>query len=261
MISKFKARKLGQNFLISREIAINEAEHANEKTVLEIGPGHGILTRELCTRAKEVIAVEKDGLLYSELKRSLDFENLKLIHADFLELGEELDPEGIDIVIANIPYNISSEVINWLSENGKEAVLCLQKEFVERMLAQEGTRQYSKLSVFSALSFSITEIMVVPRGNFSPVPAIDSEIIYMKPRKARIGEKEAGVIGALMQHKKRTVRKALIDSRAYFNSSKEEMDGIAKMTGCAEKRVFMLDPKKLLELSEKIIGYKKTKGS
>ena len=262
MLRKFKARKLGQVFLTNRDVAYNEAEHANEKVVLEIGPGHGILTRELCARAKKVIAVEKDVLLYDELKRSFDFPNLKLIRADFLELADEqLDLKEIDIVIANIPYNISSEVIGWLCEKGKEAVLCLQKEFVEHMLAKEGTRNYSKLSVFSALSLSISEIMDVPKGNFSPVPKIDSEVIYVKPKKTRLTEKQEGVIGALMQHKKRTVRKAFVDSRAYFGETKKGMDEIARETGSAEKRVFTLSPTELLELADNAIKLQKTKGS
>lgn len=262
MLRKFKGRKLGQVFLINRDVAYNEAEHANEKVVLEIGPGHGVLTKELCLRAKKVIAVEKDVLLYDELKRNLDFPNLKLIHADFLELtDEQLDAKEIDIVIANIPYNISSEIIGWLCEQGKEAVLCLQKEFVEHMLAKEGSRSYSKLSVFSALSLSISEIMDVPKGNFNPVPKIDSEVIYIKPKKTRLTEKQEEVIGALMQHKKRTVRKAFIDSRAYFDETKERMDEIAKNTGVAEKRVFTLNPAELLELADKAIEFQKTKGS
>lgn len=262
MLRKFKARSLGQVFLTSRDIAISEAEHAPEKVVLEIGPGHGILTKELCVRARKVIAVEKDSLLYGELKRGLDFPNLRLINADFLYLTDkELNPSEIDIVISNIPYNISSEVIKWLSIKGKEAVLCLQKEFVEHMLAREGTSNYSKLSVFSALSFSMTEIMRVPKGNFSPNPKIDSEIIYLKPKKAGPTKDQDGIIGALMQHKKKTLRNALIDSRAYFNSTKARMDELAKATGFAEKRVFMLSPTELLELANRIITIQKTNGS
>lgn len=257
MLDRLRATRLGQVFLIGREIAINEAEHAYEKTVLEIGPGHGILTRELCIRAKKVIAVEKDTLLYNELRRNLDFGNLELINADFLDLtAETLDPESIDIVIANIPYNISSEVIDWLVRNGKEAVLCLQKEFVEHMLAEPGTRKYSKLSVFSSLSLAISEIMDVPKGNFNPVPSVDSEIIFVKPKAGRLTEAEWGIVGCLMQHKKKTVRNALIDSRAYFDASKEEMDKISKATQSSGKRVFTLTPLELRELADKIIGFR-----
>lgn len=262
MLNKFRAKRLGQNFLVNREIACNEAEHAPGKVILEIGPGHGILTKELCLRAKKVIAVEKDSLLYGELKRGLDTENLELINADFLKLGKAaLDPDEIDMVIANIPYNISSEVIAWLSENGKEAVLCLQKEFVERMLAKPGTREYSKLSVFCALGFSITEIMDVPAGNFNPKPKVDSEIIYIRPRKSALNKDQKEIIAALMQHKKRTVRRALMDSRAVFSATKEGMAEIADRTGSGERRVFTLSPEELLGLAERVAKAQKTKGS
>ncbi len=258
MLRKFKARKLGQNFLVSKDIAAAEAEHAHGKVVLEIGPGRGMLTRELCSRAKKVIAVEKDELLCGEIKRGMNFDNLVLVNRDFLKLdGSEFDAGEVEIVIANIPYNISSEVVSWLSEKGKEAVLCLQKEFVASMVARPGTREYSKLSVFSSLSFSITEIMDVPRGNFSPAPSVDSEIIYMKPRQGRPGKGEWGVIGALMQHKKKTLRNALLDSRAYFGAGKDGMSALADKIGDQGRRVFTLAPEELLRISEEILRFRR----
>ncbi len=262
MLRKFKARRMGQNFLLSKDIAISEAEHAHGKVVLEIGPGKGILTRELCSRARKVIAVEKDEILCGEIKRSMNFDNLVLVNRDFLKLdGSEFSVDEVEIVIANIPYSISSEVVSWLSEKGKEAVLCLQKEFVRSMIARPGTREYSKLSVFAALSFSITEIMEVSRGNFSPAPSVDSEIIYMKPREGRPGRDEFGVIGALMQHKKKTLRNALIDSRAYFGAGKNEMSALADNVTDHGRRVFTLAPEELLRISIEILSIQKVKGS
>lgn len=262
MNGRFLARKLGQNFLMNRDIAAREAEHAYGKTVLEIGPGRGILTEELCARAKKVIAVEKDGLLYSELKRNLNADNLELIKADFLKLGaERLDPGSVDMVIANIPYGISSEVMGWLSRNGKEALLCLQKEFVQRMLAKEGTREYSKLSVVCSLGFRITEIMDVPAGNFNPKPSVDSEIIFIKPLKSRMTPAQEAVISALMQHKKKTIRSALIDSRSHFGATKAEMSAIASALGGSDRRVFMLSPEELLSVADSVSSLQKTKGS
>lgn len=257
-MNRYRRRALGQNFLVNRDIAQAEAEHAHGKRILEIGPGHGILTSELCERAKSVIAVEKDPNLFRELKNGLNFKNLELINADFLKSKGKLKTEDIDMVISNIPYSISSEVIGWLVREGKEAVLCLQKEFVERMLAKEGTSEYSKLSVFSALSLSITEIMDVPSGNFNPKPEVDSEIIYIKPRKERLNQEQEEIISALMQHKKRTVRKALIDSRKSFGLTKEKMSEISELTNMGEMRVFNLSPKELLGLSDKIMAIRKS---
>src|SRR5690349_21760406 len=122
-------KSLGQNFLKNRDVAIAEAAHSYEKVVLEIGPGYGILTKELCKHAKRVIAVEKDANLYRFLTNEIKSKKLKLINKDFFKASdEELETEKIDIVIANIPYNLSSKVVEWLFTNSKQAVLCLQKE-------------------------------------------------------------------------------------------------------------------------------------
>ncbi len=263
MFKKLKATKMGQVFLVNRDIAMNEAEHAYEKTVLEIGPGHGILTLELCKKAKKVIAVEKDKLLYDELKRNYNIENLELINADFLDLTEkDIDYNSIDIVISNIPYVISSKIIAWIVKHKKEAVLCLQKEFVEHMMAAPGTREYTKLSVFSSLALSISEIMVVDRGNFNPIPSIDSEIIYIRPKHgSNISEEEWMVINALMQHKKKTVRRAILDSESYLNLGKKTADMISKEESYSSKRIFAMDPEEILGLAKHIIAHQKTKGS
>ncbi len=263
MLRKFRTRELGQNFLVNKAIAESESEHAHGRVVLEIGPGKGILTRELCKRAKKVIAIEKDSFLYNQLKREFQMPNLVLINADFLrvdlppaEMGE------IDIIIANIPYGISGKVIEWLSENKKEAVLCLQKEFVMRMLAMPGEAEYSKLSVFSHLSLKTTEIMAVPRGNFSPPPNVDSEIIYVRPTGTEIPKKERDVIGLLMQHKKKTLRNAVIDSRKALGLEKEAASSLAESMDKNKERIFSMRPAEILNAAGEILGsVQKTNGS
>ncbi len=258
MLDRIKAKKLGQVFLVNRNIAEAEAEHAHGKSILEIGPGHAMLTTELCKRAKSVIAVEKDPSIYRELKSTMNYPNLMLINADFLDFAkDEASSHKIDMLIANVPYGLSSKVIEWLADTGSEAVLCLQKEFVERMLSSEGTREYSNLSVMSALSFSITEIMNVDRGNFSPVPKVDSEIIYLKPKSKRPKKDELKVISILMQHKKRTLRKALIDCRAFFSSTKGEMSKLSDTLGMGERRIFTMSPAELLSLAGRILSLQK----
>lgn len=258
MLDRLKAKKLGQVFLINKGIAEAEAEHAYGKDILEIGPGHAILTNELCKRARSVVAVEKDPSIYRELKSSMNYPNLTLINDDFLEFAKaEASKHKIDMLISNVPYGISSSVIAWLALTGKEAVLCLQKEFVERMLAKEGTRDYSNLSVMSALSFSITEIMGVDRGNFSPVPNVDSSIVYLKPRSGMPKKEELDAISALMQHKKRTLRKALIDCRSFFGSTKEGMSRLSDKLGSGERRIFTMSPAELLSLADRILALQK----
>lgn len=254
---KFESRKrLGQNFLISEAVARAEAVHASGKAVLEIGPGKGMLTKELCRYAKKVIAVEKDQRLYAFLRSTLQMKNLELINADFFAVQWPAHViNSIDIVIANIPYNLSSRTISWLFTNNKSAVLCLQKEFVEHMTAPEGTRNYSRLSVMCALSFNIIEIMHVPRSSFNPVPKVDSTIVLIKPKKLRISADEYNIINLLMQHKKKTLRNAIIDSAPELGDTRRLQDYIAK-NDCSE-RVFKMTPDEILEISRNLEALQK----
>ncbi len=249
-----KTHMMGQVFLVSPHIAEIEAAHAIGKNVLEIGPGQGILTRALLRNARLVVGVEKDRGLYSALKMSIASKKLKLLHMDFFDAtDEELQLGKVDIVISNVPYSLSSRIIGWLAEKRMQAVLCLQKEFVDHMLAEPDTREYSNISVTTALCFRVTKIMEVGRNNFRPVPLVDSSIIYMKPLHGMPGREELKIIAAMMQHKKKTVRNALIDSSWSLGIEKGEMVKIADAVRNNGGRVFKLAPSELLELSREVI--------
>jgi len=245
-------KSLGQSFLINEHYAEIEAAHAAGKTVLEIGAGSGMLTGKLCEVAKKVIAVEIDAALYNELKRRIKADNLKLINGNFFSISAEaLELKHIDIVIANVPYSLSSKTTEFLSENNLQAVLCLQKEFVEHMLAKPGTRNYSRLSVMSQLNFRITKIISVARGNFRPVPKVDSEIVYLKPI-AHIDSETAKIIKALMQYKKKTIKNAVAYACKTLGMSDDKIkDAIAAAKPQGE-RLFKLSPHEVLELAEHI---------
>ena len=104
--------------------------------------------------------------------------------------------------------------------------------------------------------------MVVDKGNFNPIPSIDSEIIYIRPKQGNnISEEEWKVINALMQHKKKTVRRAILDSESYLNTGKKIADMISQEENYSKRRVFSMSPEELLVLARRIIAYQKTKGS
>lgn len=250
----FKAnKKLGQNFLINRDIAISEAAHAEDKVVIEIGPGRGILTEELCNVAAKVIAVEKDERLFNYLSSKLQYKNLTLLNKDFFSCTDsELMLDEVDILISNIPYNLSSKVISWLHHNNMEAVLCLQKEFVEHMLAIPGSKNYSKLSVICSLSFKIIEIMKVSRKSFIPKPKIDSQIIYLKPLASSMTEAEDYIINLIMQHKKKLLKNALFDSSKNLNIAKEKLAFFLNKTSLSSERVFTLNPAQILQVAREL---------
>jgi 16S rRNA (adenine1518-N6/adenine1519-N6)-dimethyltransferase len=254
MKSFFPKKKLGQNFLVNKRIAIAEAVHASGKNVLEIGPGYGILTEELCKRAGHVVAVEKDHFLWSMLSAKMKSRNLELVEGDFFEVEKSLNLSEINIVISNIPYNLSSKTIEWLSYRKKEAVLCMQKEFVEHMLASKGSKKYSRLSVYAQLSFSMTKIIDVKRGNFRPVPKVDSAIVYMKPKENAPSEEELKIIGLLMQHKKKELKNAIVDSSKQLGISKERAQELAEKFEKKNERIFKMSPEELLEEARHLIG-------
>ncbi|MEM3839117.1 MAG: 16S rRNA (adenine(1518)-N(6)/adenine(1519)-N(6))-dimethyltransferase RsmA [Candidatus Micrarchaeaceae archaeon] len=248
-----RRHRTGQVFLVNKRIAEIEAEHAAGKTVLEIGPGPGILTAALLRKAKKVIAVEKDKHLAELLISRIRSKKLRLINKDFLDTSdEEIGAGSIDIVVSNIPYSISSRVIEWLAEHQIGAVLCLQKEFVDHMLAREGTPNYSRLSVMTTLSFRITKILDVPRTQFRPVPLVDSSIVYMKPLGRRVAGPAADVLRALMQHKKKTVRNAMLDSAGQFGRSCAEISAIMAGIALCNERPFKLSPESLLSIASEI---------
>ena len=244
-------KRLGQNFLICPKVAKASAAHAAGKRVLEIGPGLGFLTNELCKTASSVIAVEKDSGMAEMLSTRVRSSNLRVIKADFLDEAEKL-PKDIDILIANIPYNISSKVVEWATANDLESVICLQKEFVEHMTASPGTRNYTRLSVICSLTVSITEIMPVPATCFVPRPRVSSKLIYMKPNGFKIGAKDYNMIRLLMEHKKKRVKNALFDSRKELGLDNDAARAISSHLAHADSVVFKLTPKQILETAHQM---------
>ena len=251
-------RKMGQNFLKSPKIAEFEAGYAEGKNALELGAGLGVLTRKLCEVANSVLAIEKDRALFERLKKDLAFSNLKLLNADFFELDPEVF-DKCDIMVSNIPYNISSKVLMWLSERKMQAVLCLQSEFVEHIIAKQGSRKYSKLSVFAQLNFRIYPVKRVSRLSFYPAPKVDSSIILLDPKDSMVAEPAMKVISLLMEHKKKRMGNALADSSGRLGIGKAIAKSLAEGR-YADMRPFQLAPEELASFAEEIAEYIAEKG-
>lgn len=251
-------KRLGQNFLVNQHIAEFEAGFGEGKTVLEIGPGLGMLTRALLGCARKVIAVEKDREMHAILKREFadKGERLSLINKDILDI-ETGGIGKIDILIANVPYNISSKVLDLIAELKIDAVVCLQKEFVEHMLAANGTKKYSKLSVFSQLQFEVKLLKKINANNFYPAPKVDSAIIYIKFRKGASKE-ILNIISFIMMHKKKTLRNAILDSRERLGLGSDNAKLFAARCGHSGEKVFMLSPEQLVKVAD---GIKKLQDS
>jgi 16S rRNA (adenine1518-N6/adenine1519-N6)-dimethyltransferase len=179
-------KRLGQNFLQDPH-ALEEitrlAQIEPTDTVLEIGPGLGSLTRYLAVSAKQVVAVELDPNLLPPLKTVLaPHKNIRLINADILELSpSEIIDQPDYLVVANIPYYITSAIIRHLLESERKprrVVLTIQKEVAERICAQPGDMSLLSLSVQVYGQANITGH--IPAEAFFPVPTVDSAILNIE---------------------------------------------------------------------------------
>ena len=192
------SKALGQNFLINEDVcpAMAEALNADETTgVLEIGPGIGVLTKELCRVAGRVAAIELDRRLCPLLAETLgDYGNFELIEGDVMKLDlaalikEKFDDCAAVKVCANLPYYITSPVIMTLLESNlpiDEIVVMVQKEAAERLCAAVGTREAGAVTV-AVQYYGDSEILFpVGRESFMPSPKVDSAVIRITLHRAR----------------------------------------------------------------------------
>ena len=176
---------MGQNFLFEEDCLARIAESANiqaDESVLEIGPGLGSLTRHLARQAKTVIAVELDMNLVSILKNELsNHGNIKIIHGDILDMDpSDLFPDTEYLVVANIPYNITSLIIRHLldaEKKPKRIILTVQKEVAERICECQGDMSLLALSV--QIYGNPSCLFTIPAEAFHPVPQVDSAVVQI----------------------------------------------------------------------------------
>ncbi|MFP4472756.1 MAG: 16S rRNA (adenine(1518)-N(6)/adenine(1519)-N(6))-dimethyltransferase RsmA [Candidatus Omnitrophota bacterium] len=189
MTNRPRAKKhLGQNFLTSSALITRmlEAYALDENmTILEIGPGRGALTKHLIHSGAQVIAVEKDPDCVAVLQDAFSAaQNLTLIEHDFLSLDLDTLPAP-DKIIGNIPYNISSPIIEKLIRSRSlcsESFLTVQYEFARRLIAKPGTKDYSALTCFLQYHADIELLFKVPRTAFHPQPRVNSAFIHIRFR-------------------------------------------------------------------------------
>lgn len=179
---------LGQNFLIDRNILdsiVEVSETGPEYSVLEVGPGLGVLTEQLMLHSKHVTAVEKDSGLYRILsERWGKEEKLTLIHGDALEVPlHEIYASGVTRLISNLPYSVGVRVVldSALCDNPPDVmVLLLQKEVCERFAAKPGTADMGIVSVLLQRLYKVTLVRNVKPTCFYPQPDVTSTIVKLK---------------------------------------------------------------------------------
>ncbi len=185
------SKSLGQNFLINPSVCPRMAELSGVGRgvgVIEIGPGIGVLTNELCKLADKVVAIELDKRLLPVLEETLgEYDNLKVINADVLEtdLHKLIEDEfsGMEVVVcANLPYYITSPVIMKLLEDKlpiSAITVMVQKEAAQRICAEVGSRQSGAVTVSVNYYAKPEMLFSVSAGSFMPAPKVDSAVIRL----------------------------------------------------------------------------------
>lgn len=178
-------RRLGQHFLDNPAVIsriIQAAQLEPHDLVVEIGPGHGKMTKMLAEKAGRVIAIELDERLYDRLKRDLaGFGNIDLILADAMEFDYGRLPDFK--VVANIPYYVTTPILFRLLDarrNLCSMTLTIQKEVAERIVASPGGKDYGVLSIMVQYYAATHFAFVIPGEAFRPVPKVDSAVVHIR---------------------------------------------------------------------------------
>jgi 16S rRNA (adenine1518-N6/adenine1519-N6)-dimethyltransferase len=245
--------KLGQHFLASEDMAqrvVDAVGDVSQSTVLEIGPGRGILTALLAKRARRLIAVELDRVLAAQLRLQFGMtRNVEVIEADILSVDLDslfgpkpgLSRPGIDLklepvkVVGNLPYYITSEILLRLFEFSKyfdSIVIMVQREVADRIAAEPGGRDYGMLSATAQLYAGVEKLFTLPPGAFVPPPKVHSTVLRLtiEPQQDRLGVAGHGFIDFLrlsFGQKRKTL----------WNNLKAKYEGAELKRALAEARV------------------------
>ena len=248
------SRGLGQHFLVDERVARRQVERAlirSDETVLEVGPGLGVLTRILAERARRVVAIEKDRRLADALQGLGD--RVEILRGDALRIEW---PE-FDVMVSNLPYQISSPVTFKLLEHPFDrAILMFQREFAERLVAKPGTKAYSRLTVNAAHRAAGEILEKVPRSAFQPQPRVDSAVVRLVRRTPgyRVADEEVfhAVVDACFGHRRKTIGNALDLEWRRFAESRAPWRESLRSIPSLDRRAEDLSPEEFATLSNAV---------
>ena len=247
-------KSLGQHFLVDSRVALRHVDHAKigpTDTVLEIGPGLGVLTRLLAKRSRRVVAIEADRRFGAYLRESLP--SVEVIEGDALTI----EWPRFDIMASNLPYQISSPLTFRLLDGPfRRAVLMYQWEFARRMIAKPATADYSRLSV-GVYRRSACEILErVPRNAFHPQPRVDSALVRLEPRPAPFPiedpERYDAVVDTLFAHRRKTVENGLRLGWKAMAKSREALEAVLPAVPFRTRRVEELSPEDIGRIADAV---------
>jgi 16S rRNA (adenine1518-N6/adenine1519-N6)-dimethyltransferase len=236
-----------QHFLVDARAVerILSLVEVSGRTVLEVGPGKGVLTRALLDRGAGIVAVEIDPVLVEELRSTFAPEiadgSLRLIEGDAVKV--DLPP--FELVVSNLPYSISSPMTFRLLEIGfSEAILMFQAEFAEKMAARVGTSASGRLTVMVQTYADVKRCVHIPPNAFSPRPQVHSTVVRIVPRDppCPIGDRKhyADVVRVLFSQRRKTVRNGLRSGKGIFGA-----DLVERMLAALPTEMLALRPEAL----------------
>ncbi len=185
-------KSLGQNFLIDKKILdqiVNLGEIDENDTIIEVGPGTGNLTEKILEKnPKKFTVIEKDKYLVHFLKNKFS-DKIEIINEDILKFSHNEYNNSQIIIFGNLPYNISTQIlVNWikienLKDFCKKFILLFQKEVADRIIAEDNSKDYGRLSILSSWKFNINKIMDINPDSFFPSPKVKSSLLVFEPKK------------------------------------------------------------------------------
>ena len=211
------SKGLGQHFLVSHKVvdAIVAATR-DARGILEIGPGPGVLTSPLSDQADKLIAIELDERMIAVLKESSPKAEVVRIDALKCDLDEVLGrlpkPRAI---VSNLPYYITGPLLTRIAEAKRhysKAVLMMQKEVADRVIAQPRTPARGSLSVFLQLQFQVRQLVAAPAGAFLPPPKVDSAVLEFIPTTSQVDDEEESAMFKLIRDGFTQPRKTLVNN-------------------------------------------------
>ena len=231
---------------------MDQAEISSADTVVEVGAGLGFVTAALASRAGHVIAIEKDRTLAKHLtNRFAANQNVQVIQGDALIIPLPANAK----VVSSPPYNISSKlVLRIIGSSFKLASLLLQEDFIRRLTAPSGSREYGRLTVMLDTRAQAEYVSRVPRSAFYPEPRVDSAIAKISPISETITPKDPKIfeelVRVLFTQRRRKVRGVL--SRYLAANYSKQREEILSGTDLDDKRVYEVTPAEFVKLSNLI---------
>lgn len=259
-------KSLSQHFLVdptAAENIVSAAQLSSDQTVLEIGPGLGALTERLLEKAGRVIAVELDARLSAILEAELgSHPGLKVLQGDFLtlDIGEMAQGarEGGLKIVGNLPYHITGPALRKIMEHFhllRRAVVTVQREVADRILARPGSKTFGVLSVAAQYYTRPEVVLQLRRGAFYPRPLVTSTVLNLtrRPQPPVSPTEEAlffTIVKALFGHRRKMARNAL-RAHPHLRLSRKELEELARRSQMdLSRRAETMDLKELRRLSD-----------